>query len=75
MAGWRVLTGNDIGILLANYCWTTLLVAEPDVDKSRVLLVNTTVSSKMLKALADANGLRYVETLTGFKWIGSVAIR
>lgn len=31
------------------------------------------VSSKMLGAIADANGFHYEETLTGFKWAGNKA--
>jgi phosphomannomutase len=30
-------------------------------------MLASTVSSKMLRAMADAEGFRYVETLTGFK--------
>lgn len=40
---------------------------------AKLLVVNTTVSSKMLKAIAEKEGLRYEETLTGFKWIGNKA--
>lgn len=34
----------------------------------------STVSSKMLKAMASREGFRFEETLTGFKWIGSCAL-
>jgi len=37
------------------------------------VILNTTVSSKVLKAMADKEGLYYEETLTGFKWLGSKA--
>lgn len=75
MKRWKVFTGNDIGILLGHYCYQRLLAEEPDVDKSKVLVINTTVSSKMLKAMAEKEGINYEETLTGFKWIGTAAIR
>ena len=34
-------------------------------------MVASAVSSKMLSAIADREGFRFEETLTGFKWIGS----
>ena len=34
----------------------------------------TTVSSKILRALARKEGFRFEETLTGFKWLGNRAI-
>lgn len=33
-------------------------------------MLASTVSSKMLRALASAEGLNFIETLTGFKWMG-----
>jgi phosphoglucomutase len=75
MAAWRIFTGNDIGIVLAAYCWHDLVAREPGVQRDKVAVINSTVSSKMLKAFAVKEGLRYEETLTGFKWIGSAAIR
>ena len=35
------------------------------------MVINTAVSSKMLSKFAEVNGLRYEETLTGFKWMGN----
>jgi phosphomannomutase len=60
--GWRPLTGNEIGILLADHvlCHTS--------GENR-LVVTTIVSSRMLSAMAERHGVRYAETLTGFKWI------
>jgi len=31
----------------------------------------STVSSKMLKTIATMDGLNFIETLTGFKWMGN----
>jgi phosphomannomutase len=61
--GWRVLTGDEIGVLLGAH----LLARAP--DPGRRLLVTTVVSSSLLGELAAAAGARYAETLTGFKWI------
>jgi phosphomannomutase len=60
--GWRVLTGNEIGVLLADHVLRH--TAGPDR-----LVVTTIVSSRLLSAMAEAHEVRYAETLTGFKWI------
>ena len=62
-AGWRVLTGDEVGALLADH----LLRHEPYPD--RRLLVTTVVSADLLGRMAAATGAGYAETLTGFKWI------
>ena len=37
-------------------------------------MVASTVSSKMLRVIGEAEGFTFHETLTGFKWIGNKAI-
>jgi phosphomannomutase len=65
--GWRMLTGDQVGALLGAYL---LAGAEAGTGESQGRLVATTVvSSTMLSKIAAAVGARYVETLTGFKWI------
>jgi phosphomannomutase len=64
---WRALTGDEIGILLADW----LLEPGDGVDR---LVVTTVVSSSMLARLAEARGVAYAETLTGFKWIARAAL-
>ena len=61
-AGWRALTGNEIGWLLADHVLST--TTGPDR-----LVVTTVVSSSLLAALAADHGVHYARTLTGFKWI------
>jgi phosphomannomutase len=59
-AGWRPLTGDELGVLLADHL----------IRGGRTGTYATTiVSSSMLGALCRARGVRHVETLTGFKWI------
>ena len=60
---WRRLSGNELGTLLG---WRA---AERD---ARGTLAASIVSSPALRAIADAHGLRYEDTLTGFKWISRV---
>jgi phosphomannomutase len=57
---WRPLTGNELGVLLADH-----LIRR----NTPGTYATTIVSSAMLKALCEARGVPYAETLTGFKWI------
>lgn len=42
-------------------------------DPSRIAVQTTAVSSGMIQKMAAAKGVHFVETLTGFKWMGNVA--
>jgi phosphomannomutase len=64
---YQVLTGDQVGALLADY----LLEASP---KDRRMVATTVVSSQLLSFLAKQHGADYRETLTGFKWIGNAAM-
>lgn len=64
------LTGNQVGVLLAHY----VLAEHPNPPRNR-LVVTTIVSSPMLGVIAADLGVRYVETLTGFKWIANRAMQ
>ncbi|GAA2921052.1 phosphomannomutase [Microbacterium keratanolyticum] len=61
--GWRRLTGNEIGLLLG---WRAARAAQGTPGAS---LACSLVSSPGLGAIAEAYGLDFHETLTGFKWI------
>ncbi|HZM31111.1 MAG TPA: phospho-sugar mutase [Acidimicrobiales bacterium] len=65
--GWRALTGDEIGVVLADW----LLAQGEGTDR---LVATTVVSSSMLGRLAAARGVAYAETLTGFKWIARAAL-
>ncbi len=60
---WRILTGDEIGALLARY-----LLARC-TDREHAVVVTTIVSSSLLSRMAADAGVGYRETLTGFKWI------
>lgn len=64
--GWRTLTGDQVGALLGAYL---IDVTAADPAAERRLVVSTVVSSVMLASIAAAAGVKYAETLTGFKWI------
>ncbi|MDT7704486.1 MAG: phosphomannomutase, partial [Pseudonocardiales bacterium] len=61
-AGWRMLTGDETGVLLGDHLLRSGGYTDP-------LVATTVVSSSMLRSVAAARGARYAETLTGFKWI------
>lgn len=61
--GWRMLRGDELGALLGEF----LLAPGPNG-----VAACSIVSSSLLGKIAASYGVRYVETLTGFKWIGRV---
>jgi phosphoglucomutase len=70
---WKQLTGNHIGALFANYCFHRYQ-REHNGDVSKLAMLNSTVSSRLMAKLARKHGFHYEDTLTGFKWIGNRAI-
>eukprot|EP00164_Ancoracysta_twista_P004135 GFYU01005555.1.p1 GENE.GFYU01005555.1~~GFYU01005555.1.p1 ORF type:complete len:590 (+),score=200.02 GFYU01005555.1:92-1861(+) len=70
---WKIFNGNEIGDLLGHWAWFTWRERNPSGDASKCVMINSTVSSKMLQAMAQTEGFKYDETLTGFKWIGNKA--
>ena len=61
--GWRALTGDELGALLADHLLRRGGHGPGDT------LVTTVVSSRLLQRLAAAAGVAYAEALTGFKWV------
>ena len=62
------LTGNQVGVLLGHH----ILVRGP--KKAKPLVIASIVSSPELGNIARSLGVRYEETLTGFKWIANRAM-
>ncbi|MCU1478518.1 MAG: phosphomannomutase [Subtercola sp.] len=71
--GYRRLTGNQVGALLG---WRAAEAASRDAATSTgaapPTLACSVVSSPALAVVAAAYGLRFRETLTGFKWVSRV---
>ena len=71
--GMLLLTGNQIGSLMAFYRAKTFFergVLNKE-NAARGVLIKTFVTTDLQKAIAKHYGLRCVETLTGFKYIGA----
>lgn len=69
----KLLTGNQIGSLMAYYRAKALFergILTKD-NASRGVIIKTFVTTDLQKAIAEHYGLRCVETLTGFKYIGA----
>jgi phosphomannomutase len=66
--GYRQLTGNQVGVLLGHY-----LLTEKPPTRPRAVIASI-VSSPLLGRIATSMGVRYEETLTGFKWIANRAM-
>ncbi|MES2170716.1 MAG: phospho-sugar mutase [Actinomycetota bacterium] len=60
--GWVRLSGNEVGSLLG---WRA-------AERGATVLAASIVSSPALAAVAKHYGIRYVDTLTGFKWVSRV---
>jgi phosphoglucomutase len=69
----KLLTGNQIGSLLAWYRIRTLVEKGVlnEQTASRAVIIKTFVTTELQTAIANYYGLRCVETLTGFKYIGA----
>jgi phosphoglucomutase len=68
----ELLTGNQIGSILAWYRASRFFEKGilNDSNRSRGVIIKTFVTTDLQKAIAEKFGLRCVETLTGFKYIG-----
>lgn len=66
--GFRQLTGNQLGLLLADY------VLENAPTEPQPLVAQSIVSSPMLGSIAQDHGARFEQTFTGFKWIWTAAM-
>jgi phosphoglucomutase len=73
----QLVTGNQIGSLLAWY--RTMKLFEQGVltkeNAKNAALIKTFVTTDLQKTIADRHGIRCVETLTGFKYIGAKLLK
>jgi phosphoglucomutase len=68
----QLLTGNQIGSLMAYYRLKTLFETGVlnEGNRGHAAIIKTFVTTDLQKAIAAHYGVRCVETLTGFKYIG-----
>ena len=62
------LTGNMTGVLIADYIISQRI--EKGTFPSNGALISTIVSTNMTSAIAKYYGVKFIEVLTGFKYIG-----
>ncbi|XP_023812285.1 phosphoglucomutase-2 [Oryzias latipes] len=71
---WRVFSGNELGALLGWWLFSCWKQQNPDAAVlKKIYMLSSTVSSKILRAIALKEGFHFEETLTGFKWMGNRA--
>jgi len=66
---WHQFTGNQLGVLLASH-----VLQAYTKSKEKLAMLSSTVSSRMLAVMAEKEGFHHEETLTGFKWMGNMAL-
>ncbi|EKM55765.1 uncharacterized protein PHACADRAFT_144538 [Phanerochaete carnosa HHB-10118-sp] len=69
---WIAFTGDQLGALFASAVLDKYKASGKPLNK--LAMVASTVSSKMVEAMAAAEGFKFVECLTGFKFIGNTAL-
>ncbi|KAI9486531.1 MAG: hypothetical protein EXX96DRAFT_549427 [Benjaminiella poitrasii] len=70
---WIIFSGNQIGSILGAASFEKAIAA--GYKPEQLAMVASTVSSKFLARMAEVEGFTFVESLTGFKWIGNTAMR
>ncbi|EER17971.1 phosphoglucomutase, putative [Perkinsus marinus ATCC 50983] len=70
---WHQFTGDELGTIFGDF--SILMALRRGVPAEKCLVLNSTVSSKMLAAVAKHYGCRYTDTLTGFKWLANTSLK
>ena len=67
---WRQLTGNQVGVLMADH----ILRNRSRQPEPPPIVLSSVVSTPLLGEIAAAYGAHWEPTLTGFKWIWNAAL-
>jgi phosphomannomutase len=67
---WTVFTGDQLGTLFAS--WTLDAYRSSGKPVEKLAMVASTVSSKMIAAIAATEGFKFVECLTGLSMLSYV---
>ncbi|ESK96831.1 phosphoglucomutase 1 [Moniliophthora roreri MCA 2997] len=70
---WVKFTGDQLGVIFAGHIFDAFR-SEATEPLKKLAMVASTVSSKMIEAIAEREGFKFVECLTGFKYIGNMAL-
>lgn len=65
---YKVLNGNQTGVLLGNYILTSLI--EQGRLKNNPVILKTIVTSSMIERICEKHDVETMDVLTGFKYIG-----
>lgn len=73
--GWRRLSGDEVGVLLADAVFSHPPAGSGGGESADLdpVVATTIVSSQLLSKMAAVAGVAYQETLTGFKWVARAA--
>lgn len=71
---WKIFTGNELGLLFGSLSLKMYQKRYPNKDLSKVAMLSSVVSCHALKAMAQKHGFHFMETLTGFKWLGNASL-
>lgn len=71
---WKVFNGNELGALLGWWALEKYKTSVTKPDLPNCVMISSIVSSKILGAMARAEGFTHVETHVGFKWIANKAL-
>ncbi|KAI6167200.1 hypothetical protein EDD17DRAFT_1543402 [Pisolithus thermaeus] len=69
---WFLFTGDQLGALFASHVLSKYKAAGKPLGK--LAMIASTVSSRMVEAMARVEGFKFVDCLTGFKFIGNTAL-
>ncbi|WP_032121736.1 phospho-sugar mutase [Clostridium amazonitimonense] len=65
---YRVLTGNEVGMLLSHYIMSSL--KEENIMPKNPIIIKTIVSTDSVRNIAKEYDVEVMDVLTGFKYIG-----
>lgn len=66
--GFRLITGNELGVLLCDYVLSTL--KELGRLPENGVFIKTIVTTELQRLIAESYNVRCIDVLTGFKYIG-----
>ncbi|KAK7043778.1 hypothetical protein VNI00_008390 [Paramarasmius palmivorus] len=70
---WATFTGDQLGVIFAGHVLEAFR-QKSEAPLNKLAMVASTVSSKMIEAIAEREGFKFTECLTGFKYIGNTAL-